>query len=130
MRTVTNLSVVILAALLAMVALLTATCGGKSHKPSVMPGAHIGQPEPSEPAEMSLHGALAELDACPCPEGVDDKLWGELKDALEKGLIHQSLSGEKAGRASASLSVYDGASYKEDKSRASEPGLPGVECRG
>ena len=39
--------------------------------------------------DISLHETLAELEGMECPEGVDEKLWAELKGALEEALVTQ-----------------------------------------
>ena len=68
-------------------ALVLSTCGGKQR-----PGASGQLPdnrvEPSiqTAVDVSLDDALAELDALETPEGVDEDLWRELKDALASAL--------------------------------------------
>jgi len=42
---------------------------------------------------MSLNETLAELDAAPCPEGVDAALWAELKEALGEALKETGRAG-------------------------------------
>jgi len=81
---------VITAALLCVVALAFASCGGRGHRWSG------GQPEglanpptadsPPDGGLQSTDSALAELDALGCPESVDAALWAELKEALAAGL--------------------------------------------
>ena len=60
--------------------LALATCGS-SHR--VAPADQVCPPGR---AAISLDEALAELEGMPTPDGVDEELWGELKDALAEAL--------------------------------------------
>ena len=84
MRTGSILQVVALAVASCAFALLLSTCGGKQSSASScqLPDGNGGQAA----TEKSLDEALAELDAYPCPEGVDEALFEELKDALASQL--------------------------------------------
>ena len=82
-----NLRGILLTVLLCALTLAFATCGGKQ------PSAASPQPPDNRvapPIQMatadSLYEALAELEALPTPEGVDEALWVELKDALGEAL--------------------------------------------
>ncbi len=91
---------VIAAVLLAALAL--AACGGKKTRlvPQLAPIGSGGlqaaddahRVAPPIQAAISLDEALAELEGMECPEGVDEALWGELKDALEEALLTQAES--------------------------------------
>jgi PKD repeat protein len=80
-----------LAFLTLIIAVITATwlaaaCGGKAPDRGIQhnsPG--IGRLE-AVPTGTSFSDAWAELDALACPEGVDGKLWEELKAALKEAL--------------------------------------------
>jgi len=65
----------------AMLLLVSAGCGSHPVAP------------PIQAANVSLYKALAELEAYPCPEGVDEALWAELKDALGEALEESCRAG-------------------------------------
>ena len=75
------------AGLLTFTILLLSGCGGHKHETTAVPDLGIERNAPIAPATVSLDDALAELDAYPCPEGVDEELWTELKGALEEALL-------------------------------------------
>ncbi len=72
------------------IAFVLSTCGG-AHR--VAPPLQSGGQAIQVADEVSLDEALDELDAYPCPEGVDEALWGELKKALGEAL-QETGSGE------------------------------------
>ena len=70
------LRVIAVAVVTCTFALVLSTCGG-----------HQRVAPPFQPVtDASLDDALTELDAYPCPDGVDAELFAELKDALAAGL--------------------------------------------
>jgi len=102
----------LLAAVLILLSLLAVSCGG-GRQPSVVSsqssdenwGAPASTPGGSpvisqgvggadQPGETTLDEALAELDALPIPEGVDEAVFSSLKSALREALL------ERVGRGS------------------------------
>jgi|GEM_PF-1492334 len=68
-------------------ALVLSTCGGKSKgNATSVPQINAAQTDAQIPIEIPLDETLAELEGMECPEGVDEALWAELKDALGKAL--------------------------------------------
>ncbi len=69
------------------VLLVLSTCGGKSkgNTPSV-PGIDAAQTDAQTPIEIPRDETLAELERMECPEGVEEALFDELKDALVEAL--------------------------------------------
>jgi len=77
------------------------TCSGTG---SIEPQ-QVREPAPQR-NEATLGGVRAELDAMPCPEGVEQALWAELKEALEealRSLPEPRLSSRDAGTRGAAL---------------------------
>jgi hypothetical protein len=70
------------AILAVMFAITLAACSG-DERAIVQPQHRVA---PVIQAGESLDEALAELEELKCPEGVDEELWGELKDVLEEAL--------------------------------------------
>lgn len=80
---------VVFAALLTLIAL--PSCGGRKHsRVAALPGAATAH----ERAPVSLDDTLAQLDALARPDGVDEKLWGELTGALRTALTANSHDGK------------------------------------
>ena len=83
-----NLRGILLTVLLCALTLAFATCGGK--QPSAaspqLSDRNDGSQATEELVSQSLDDALAELEEMECPEGVDEALWVELKDALKEAL--------------------------------------------
>jgi hypothetical protein len=75
---------------------MLSACGGKqssvaspqSHQRQGYGGQASDRSDGLQTAD-SLDDALVELKAYPCPEGVDEELWVELKEALEGALLTQ-----------------------------------------
>jgi len=87
------------------------TCG-RSQRNGVIPAGKFTRLNGGPADTQELSEVMAEIDAYSCPEGVDEELWVELKDALgealEKrafsvGAIHELPSGNKAGRGDPAL---------------------------
>ena len=88
---------VILTVSLALFALALSTCGGGrgpvGRPPACPPQAGEARNDggvqvPALQKETTLDEALAELDALPTPEGVDESLFSQLKEALREALVH------------------------------------------
>ncbi|MCD6282180.1 hypothetical protein J7J84_01040 [bacterium] len=77
---------ILVAIVLIAAATLLTTCGG-SHR--VAPPDQV-YPSIQTADGESLDDALAELDELECPDGVDEELWAELKDALEEALNYRA----------------------------------------
>jgi len=80
MKARANLRGIFLTGLLCALALAFATCGGSSHR--VAPALQSGGQAIQAAVDVTLDEALAELDALPTPDGVDEALFAQLKDAL------------------------------------------------
>ncbi len=85
---------------IAMLSLVLSTCGGGGKRavnpPSIGSGGQSQErvaPPIQAVIDISLDDALAELDAYPCPEGVDAELFAKLKAALGEAL-QETRSGE------------------------------------
>jgi len=78
------------------VVLLLLSCGGgrkgSPHPPS--PGVSPGSPESAQQGahEISLSEALSQLDALATPEGVDESVFAQLKEALGEALRAKGVS--------------------------------------
>ena len=80
----------LLAGLIALLLLISAACGRHHEK---VPGQGAVPPEPKA---YTLQDALTELDLLEKPDGVDEKVWAELKGALRVALETKAF-GEKNG---------------------------------
>jgi len=96
----TRMSLAVILALMS-VSCWVAACEGPGIQPSRQPGLQAAQaiggletwePNgfPAAPTIVSTNDALDELDALTCPEGVDEELWEELKQALGVALLSSS----------------------------------------
>ena len=76
--------------ILLILACLLVACG--SHGSQIKTSVRVAPPLQSggqaiqAAGEVSIDDALAEIDAYPCPDGVDAELWEELKGALGAAL--------------------------------------------
>jgi len=89
-------------------ALVLGTCAGSGRRAVVQPQDRVAPPVQAADDE-SLDKALMELEGMQCPEGVDEKLWGELKDALEEALNDSCRAGIYPRRSATGM---DGGGHK------------------
>ncbi len=88
------------AALAVLTIALAPACGrGSTGKHAVVQPFRAGESELSTRAKAldyqtdgSIDDALGELEELQCPEGVDEKLWGKLKEALNDALTERTAS--------------------------------------
>jgi hypothetical protein len=83
----------LMAAILALLLGMTESCGSHQHK------APATGALPVEPKAYTLQDAVSELDKLEKPDGVDAKLWDELKWAFEDALKTQSTMGRRGSLA-------------------------------